>query len=157
MNGPEKKVLHLAIFLFALGVMVRILPWGLPTIESVQVDDLATRDLVTDGVVSAPPDSSVLYKVTDGGRWNSENKGERKSENEKKTTKKKSKVVLPIHLNTATAEELCALNGVGPKLAEKILAHREASGPFKSPKDLEKVPGIGKKKLDAILPGVIFD
>ena len=64
---------------------------------------------------------------------------------------------LPVHINTASLDELCALNGVGPKLAEKILEVRNALGAFKKAEDLQKVPGIGKKKLEKLLPGVIFD
>lgn len=39
MNAPERKVVYLAFCLFAIGVLVRILPWGLPTIESIQIED----------------------------------------------------------------------------------------------------------------------
>ena len=70
---------------------------------------------------------------------------------------KQKKPNLPIHVNHAGVEELCALKGVGPKLAEKILAFRNQNGPFSGPQDLEKVPGIGKKKLEGLLQGVIFD
>ena len=62
-----------------------------------------------------------------------------------------------MHINSASLDELCALNGVGPKLAEKILEVRNALGAFKTGEDLQKVPGIGKKKLEKLLPGVIFD
>ena len=62
-----------------------------------------------------------------------------------------------IVINRASKDELCALKGVGPKLAEPIIALREHQGPFLTPADLEKVPGIGKKKAEGILQGVIFD
>jgi competence protein ComEA len=75
----------------------------------------------------------------------------------KKERKPTKKVNLPVHINSASVDELCALNGVGPKLAEKILDTRNALGAFKTPEDLQKVPGIGKKKLEKLLPGVIFD
>ena len=55
------------------------------------------------------------------------------------------------------AEELCALKGIGPRLAERILAYRRAQGPFKNAADLRKVSGIGEKKAAGILPFVIFD
>jgi competence protein ComEA len=75
----------------------------------------------------------------------------------KKERKSVKKTNLPVHINSASVDELCALNGVGPKLAEKILTTRNALGPFKSPEDLQKVPGIGKKKMEKLLLGVIFD
>ncbi|HOG68893.1 MAG TPA: helix-hairpin-helix domain-containing protein, partial [Fibrobacteraceae bacterium] len=63
----------------------------------------------------------------------------------------------PISINKATLEELCALKGVGPKLAEKMIAYRDSVGGFKTASDLLKVPGIGKKKSKNILHDVIFD
>ena len=147
MNAPEKKVLYLAFCLFVLGIVIRILPWGLPTIESVQIEDAPLG--VVDSVFVA---DKVIESVVE--------LSEKQPKIEKRmprNAKKKKKVVLPLHINAASAEDLCSLNGVGPKLAEKIIARRDAFGPFKSPKDLEKVPGIGKKKLESILPGVIFD
>jgi competence protein ComEA len=48
-----------------------------------------------------------------------------------------------VNVNTATAEELQTLPGIGPALAARIVAHRESHGPFRSVDDLRKVPGIG--------------
>ncbi|HSG78691.1 MAG TPA: helix-hairpin-helix domain-containing protein [Acidimicrobiia bacterium] len=56
----------------------------------------------------------------------------------------------PIRVNQATAEELERIPGVGPVLAERIVAHREAHGPFSVVEDLLDVPGIGEGKLAAI-------
>jgi len=50
--------------------------------------------------------------------------------------------------NTATSAELLAVPGIGPVLANRILAAR----PFKSAEDLEKVSGIGPKKFSQIRP-----
>ncbi len=57
-----------------------------------------------------------------------------------------------LDLNTATAAELEALPGIGPALAERIVARRSAHGRFRAPSELDDVPGIGKKALDRILP-----
>jgi competence ComEA-like helix-hairpin-helix protein len=51
-------------------------------------------------------------------------------------------------LNLATYEELQKLPGIGPKLAERILAQR----PFQSPEDLTAVPAIGSKTLERLRP-----
>ena len=52
-----------------------------------------------------------------------------------------------VDVNRATAEELCALKGIGPKLSQAIVEERQANGPFRLPEDLVAVKGIGEKKL----------
>ena len=54
----------------------------------------------------------------------------------------------PLDLNTATAAELTELPGIGEKLAERIVAYREANGPFTSRKQLLKVPKLGPKAFE---------
>lgn len=53
----------------------------------------------------------------------------------------------PIDLNRATVDELTALPGIGAKLAARIVAAREAGGPFLSVDDLRRVPGVGAATL----------
>ena len=53
-----------------------------------------------------------------------------------------------ININTATAEELMQLNGIGPKYAARIIAYREKYGPFKTPEGLTQVSGIGQKTFE---------
>ncbi|MCL4554367.1 MAG: helix-hairpin-helix domain-containing protein [Actinobacteria bacterium] len=55
-----------------------------------------------------------------------------------------------IDLNSATAEELQSLPGIGPSISERIVADREANGPFGSPEDLMRVSGIGQKRFDSL-------
>ena len=55
-----------------------------------------------------------------------------------------------ISPNRADAAQLEELPGVGPVLAERIIAHREANGPFETVEDLLEVPGIGEAKLASI-------
>lgn len=62
-----------------------------------------------------------------------------------------------IGINTAEAEELTALPGIGPVLAERIVAERRLNGPFHYPADLLRVSGIGPKSLERILPLIHFD
>lgn len=59
----------------------------------------------------------------------------------------KEQVAREININTATAEELCKLNGVGPQLAQAIIDYREKNGMFKNRQELLKVRGIGNAKL----------
>jgi competence protein ComEA len=56
----------------------------------------------------------------------------------------------PVNLNSATADELDALPGVGPATAAAIIAHREQHGPFGSVDDLADVRGIGPAKVEAL-------
>ena len=53
-----------------------------------------------------------------------------------------------VNINEADHTELMKLEGVGAGMAKKIIAWREAHGPFKRAQDLEKVPGVGKAVLD---------
>ena len=55
-----------------------------------------------------------------------------------------------VNLNTATAEQLEALPGIGPDLAQRILAYRAANGPFKNVDGLLNVKGIGEGKLSKL-------
>ncbi|WP_275689100.1 ComEA family DNA-binding protein [Eikenella corrodens] len=48
-----------------------------------------------------------------------------------------------VNINTATAQELQTLNGIGPAKAAAIVEYRTANGPFKSPEDIKNVRGIG--------------
>lgn len=60
----------------------------------------------------------------------------------------------PIDLNTASAEELEGLPGIGPSLGARVVEWRTAHGRFRSPADLEKVPGIGPATATRLLPKV---
>ena len=53
-----------------------------------------------------------------------------------------------IDLNVATWPELTQLEGVGPVLAQRIIADRDENGPFASIDDLERVKGIGPKTVE---------
>ena len=140
MNGPERNVVRLALCLLVLGIVMRYLPWGLPSIETFEVGDalIVSADTLVQNSGEGALQVSIVSKI-DSAEQNLREK-------HPKMHKSAPKVTLPIHINTATVEEICALKGVGPKLAEKIIAVREAQGPFKSGADLQKVPGIGKKK-----------
>ena len=57
-----------------------------------------------------------------------------------------------LDLNTATADELEGLPGIGPKTAQRILEDRRMRGPFRRPSDLTRVKGIGPKTLARLTP-----
>jgi competence protein ComEA len=56
----------------------------------------------------------------------------------------------PININRATAAELEALPGIGPKTAARIVEDRLANGPYPSVEALDRVPGIGPKTLERL-------
>lgn len=60
----------------------------------------------------------------------------------------------PLNLNSATAEQLAQLPGIGPKTAQSIVDFRKASGPFRRVEDLLAIRGISRRKLEAIRPYV---
>ncbi len=62
-----------------------------------------------------------------------------------------------VHINYATVEELDALPGIGPSLAQAIIDYRTQNGPFTSIDELDNVPGIGPSKLDTIRDLIVID
>lgn len=57
-----------------------------------------------------------------------------------------------VDINSANEHELRLLPGIGEVMARKIVADRDANGPFQSIEDLKRVHGIGKKKLESLEP-----
>jgi uncharacterized protein len=53
-----------------------------------------------------------------------------------------------VNINTASKSLLSYVSGIGPKLAESIVAHREEQGPFSSRVDIKKVPRLGAKAFE---------
>jgi comEA protein len=61
-----------------------------------------------------------------------------------------SNASLKININTATKEELMKLPGIGEKMAENIIRHRQTYGEFKRIEDIMNVKGVGQKKFEKI-------
>jgi competence protein ComEA len=56
----------------------------------------------------------------------------------------------PVHLNSASADVLDGLPGVGPVTAQKIVAYRQQHGPFTSLEGLDAIPGIGPARIESL-------
>ena len=61
-----------------------------------------------------------------------------------------------INVNTATAEELETLTGIGPSLAQAIIDYRAEHGDFTAAEDLLNVKGIGEAKLEGFRAEITF-
>ena len=62
-----------------------------------------------------------------------------------------------VNLNSATAEELSLLPGVGPTKAQAIIRYRTEHGAFKRVEDLAEVKGIGEKQLEKLRPHLALE
>lgn len=60
--------------------------------------------------------------------------------------------VRKVNINTANAQTLTSLPGIGPKMAERIVVYREQKGLFRSAEELMNVKGIGKKTFAKLKP-----
>jgi competence protein ComEA len=74
-----------------------------------------------------------------------------------RTSKKAAAPIPRLNVNTATGAQLELLPRIGPALAARIVAYREAHGGFRRPAELTNVKGIGDKTLEKLLPYVFVE
>lgn len=67
-----------------------------------------------------------------------------------------TRVVTLVNVNTATAEELETLTGIGPSLAQAIIDYRAEHGDFTAAEDLLNIKGIGEAKLEGFRAEITF-
>jgi competence protein ComEA len=66
------------------------------------------------------------------------------------TAVRSSAAELPVDINSAMQEDLESLPGIGPVLAQRIIAYREANGPFAAVEDLQQVEGVGADTFEKL-------
>jgi len=63
---------------------------------------------------------------------------------------------ITVDINSASAEQLETVPGIGPVLAARIVERRLRQGPFQDGEALKKVKGIGDKKLQQLKKYIVF-
>jgi len=63
-----------------------------------------------------------------------------------------AKSIAKVNLNRASVDELQTLPGVGPVLAQRMVAWRKAHGRYRTVEELQEVKGIGKKRMEQLRP-----
>jgi competence protein ComEA len=92
---------------------------------------------------SVPSESGPIESRADSG--NSSRAGSSSA-----CSKKSGGIPSIVNINTASAEQLETLSGIGDALAARIIAYRQQHGPFQSIDGIKNVSGIGDKKFEEI-------
>jgi competence protein ComEA len=142
------------IFVQVAGAVVR------PGVYQVPAGSRAFQAVFQAGGFTAEADQEsvpLAARLSDGCRLYVPRKGEAAtgpvlSGQTDATARGQSPAAGPVSLNSATIEELDALPGIGPALAQQIVTYRETKGAFTSIDQLGDVPGIGPSKLEQLRP-----
>jgi DNA uptake protein ComE-like DNA-binding protein len=113
------------------------------------------RDALADIELTAAAARNGIWAVTDWSHLPADRAEERRESAELQTVLKDSQSTDAINPNTATAEELQSLPGIGAKLAERIIASRSAT-PILSAQDLLAIKGITPKLIESLTPKLQF-
>lgn len=115
------------------------------TTDDVDLKNVNLAYVVEDGQKIYIPSVKDRDENEDDGEIVTENAGENVLKEEEENEKNSR-----ININTATAEALTEIPGVGEATAEKIVTYRKENGKFKTIEDIKNVSGIGDKKYEAI-------
>lgn len=132
-----------------------------PGVYELQGDDLRLQDAVTaaGGLVEGADTSTVnlAAPIVDGSKIHIPTSDELMGTTQPISTTtglSTTGTQALININTASAEELCKLNGIGEATAANIIADREQNGPFTCIEDLMRVSGIGEGKFAKVKDGI---
>jgi competence ComEA-like helix-hairpin-helix protein len=113
------------------------------------------REALADHELTAAAAKKGIWAVTDWTHLATDRAEERRESNELQTVLKDSQSTAAIDPNTATAEELQSLPGIGKKLAERIIEAR-TKNPIRSIDDLLTIKGITPKLVESLAPKIQF-
>lgn len=150
MNPSEKKALVLILTLFLTGVIADKVADYSSRFSSEQKFNLSLDGALASTLIE---ESNKIDEFS-LNKWRKEAKKTKKTSASLKKSANNDKIV---NINNADVKQLAELKGIGPKLAQAIIAYREAHGLFGKVIDLMKVKGIGKKKFKKVEKSIKID
>ena len=129
LNGRDRWVL--TALLVPMAVMIGLHGWRWSATERSAVTVVRAAAMPTEVPLSAGPSETVIAPVE---------------------TAKPQPYVFRVDINTATWIEFAQLDGIGEKLAKRIVEDRATNGNFRTIEDLRRVKGVGAKTLDKMRP-----
>ena len=119
----------------------------LPTAD---VNNFNMAEVITDGQHIRVPEKNVESSPNESQNISNGNVSAANSNKSISSNKKATSAGGVVNINSASSEELQTLNGIGPKMAEKIIEYRNNNGAFKSIDEIKNVRGIGDKKFEKL-------
>ncbi|WP_448338453.1 ComEA family DNA-binding protein [Chloroflexus aurantiacus] len=116
----------------------------------------ASAPATTTGMVAEQPAPSSDVQIAEPGEVASPVAETGQAEEKEEVSAEGTEPAL-VDINRADRETLIALPGIGPVLADRIIAYREAHGPFKSVDDLTAISGIGERNINIFRKLVYVD
>jgi competence ComEA-like helix-hairpin-helix protein len=108
-----------------------------------------------EGGEAADVGAGVVAGVGAGAASGTDARGSRHRNDHPSSTRKKASPASPVHVNTADANVLMTLPGIGPAMAARIIEDRKQNGLYRTLEDLARVKGIGKATLARLKPLVV--
>lgn len=134
--GKVKVAVTIILFVIALGA-------GL-LLENMRNNKFSVETISN----SAEPAECTAASVAENENVSQDTMGEQECKPTENSTEKTVTSGEKININTADAETLTVINGIGESLAKRIIDYRTKYGPFESIEEIMNVSGIGEKKFE---------